>query len=51
MRVFARQRDFETFEEVSAQAKERLPMRILAWCLMHSQYKDSRPLYASSIPA
>ena len=31
-RILAKQRDFEAFEEVIAQAKERLPMRVLAWC-------------------
>jgi len=38
MRIFARQRDFEAFEEVIAQAKERLPMRILAWCVMPNHW-------------
>jgi len=47
MRVFARQRDFEAFEEVIARAKERLPIRVLAWCVMpdhwHVESPASRP--------
>ena len=31
MRLFAKERDFE---EVIAQAKQWLPMRVLAWCVM-----------------
>lgn len=34
MRLFAKERDFEAFEEVIGQAKERLPMRVLAWRVM-----------------
>jgi hypothetical protein len=30
MRILGKQRDFEAFEEVIAQAKARLPMRIVA---------------------
>ena len=33
MRIFAKERDFEAFEEVIGQAKIRLPMRVLAWCV------------------
>ena len=33
-RLFAKERDFEAFEEIIGQAKERLPMRVLAWCVM-----------------
>jgi hypothetical protein len=29
-RIFGRERDFEAFEEVTRQAKTRLPMRVLA---------------------
>ncbi len=29
-RLFAKERDFEAFEEIVAQAKEWLPMRVLA---------------------
>jgi len=29
-RIFGNERDFEAFEEVIAQAKARLPMRVLA---------------------
>ncbi len=37
-RIFAKQRDFEAFEEVIAQAKARLPMRVLAWCVMPNHW-------------
>ncbi len=30
MRPFAKERDFDAFEEIIGQAKERLPMRVLA---------------------
>jgi hypothetical protein len=33
-RLFAKERDFEAFEEVIEQAKARLPMRVLAWCVL-----------------
>jgi len=38
MRLFAKPRDFEAFEEVLAQAKGRLPMRVLAWCVMSNHW-------------
>jgi len=38
MRLFARQRDFEAFEEVLGEAKARLPMRLLAWCVMPNHW-------------
>ena len=38
MRIFGKQRDFEAFEEVIAQAKARLPMRVLAWCVMPNHW-------------
>jgi len=38
MRIFGKQRDFEAFEEVIAQAKQRLPMRVLAWCVMNNHW-------------
>ena len=38
MRLFAKERDFEAFEEVIAQAKEWLPMRVLAWCVMPTHW-------------
>jgi putative transposase len=38
MRIFAKQRDFEAFEEVIAEAKERLPMRVLAWCVLSNDW-------------
>ncbi len=34
-RIFGKQRDFE---EVIGQAKERLPMRVLAWCVMSNHW-------------
>ena len=36
--IFAKERDFEAFEEVIAQAKTRLPMRVLAWCVMSNHW-------------
>ena len=33
-RIFGKQRDFEAFEEVIRQTKQRLPMQVLAWCVM-----------------
>jgi len=36
--IFAKQRDFEAFEEVIAQTKERIPMRLLAWCVMNNHW-------------
>ena len=38
MRLFAKERDFEAFEEVIAQTKEWLPMRLLAWCVMSTHW-------------
>ena len=38
MRIFGKQRDFEAFEEVIEQAKARLPMRVLAWCVMPNHW-------------
>ena len=32
-RIFGKQRDCEALEEVIGEAKERLPMRVLAWCV------------------
>ena len=37
-RIFRKQRDFEAFEEVIAEAKARLPMRVLAWCVMPNHW-------------
>jgi REP element-mobilizing transposase RayT len=34
MRIFAKERDFEAFKEIIGQAKERFPMRVLAWCVL-----------------
>jgi len=38
MRLFAKPRDFEAFEEVLGQAKTRVPMRVLAWCVMPNHW-------------
>jgi putative transposase len=38
MRIFGKQRDFEAFEEVIGQAKARVPMRVLAWCVMPNHW-------------
>ncbi len=38
VRIFGRQRDFTAFEEIIGQAKARLPMRVLAWCLMPNHW-------------
>ena len=37
-RIFGKTRDYEAFEEVLAQAKRRLPMRVLAWCVMSNHW-------------
>ena len=37
-RIFDKQRDFEAFEEVIGQAKERVPMRVLAWCVLSNHW-------------
>ena len=44
-RIFAKPRDYEAFEAVIAEAKGRLPMRLLAWCVMPTHW-HSRPLAA-----
>jgi putative transposase len=38
LRIFRKQRDFEAFEEVIGEAKSRLPMRVLAWCVMANHW-------------
>lgn len=38
MRIFGKERDFAAFEEVIGQAKERLRMRVLAWCVMPNHW-------------
>ena len=38
LRIFGKERDFEAFEEVLRQAKARLPMRVLAWCVMPTHW-------------
>ncbi len=38
MRLFTKKLDYEAFEKVLLQAKERLPMRVLAWCVMPNHW-------------
>ena len=38
MRIFGKQRDFEALEEVIGEAKRRVPMRLLGWCVMPSHW-------------
>jgi putative transposase len=37
-RIFERDRDYLAFERVLAEVQERVPMRILAWCLMPNHW-------------
>ncbi len=37
-RIFGKNRDFEAFEEVLAEAKQRLPMRVLGWCVLSNHW-------------
>jgi putative transposase len=37
-RIFAKKRDYEAFEEVLVQAKQRVPMRLLAWSALPSHW-------------
>ena len=37
-RIFRKTRDFEALEEIIPQAKERVPMRVLAWCLLSNHW-------------
>ncbi len=37
-RIFRKQRDFEAFEEVLAEAKQWTPMRVLGWCVMPNHW-------------
>jgi len=37
-RIFRKTSDYEAFEQVLAQAKARLPMRVLAWCVMPTHW-------------
>ena len=38
MRLFGKPRDFEAFEEVLGEAKRRVPMRLLGWCVMPNHW-------------
>ena len=38
MRIFGKERDFEAFEEVIAEARSRLPMGVLAWCVLPNHW-------------
>jgi REP-associated tyrosine transposase len=37
-RIFGKTRDYEAFEEVLIAAKQRVPMRILPWCMMPNHW-------------
>ncbi len=37
-RIFRKPRDFEAFEKVIAEAKDRMPMRVLGWCVMSNHW-------------
>ena len=37
-RIFAKNRDYEAFEEVLVEAKEQVSMRVLAWCVMPTRW-------------
>ena len=37
-RIFRKTRDYEAFEEMIAEAKDRLPMRVLGWCVMSNHW-------------
>jgi len=36
--IFRKPRGYGAFEEVIAEAKDRLPMRVLGWCVMASHW-------------
>jgi putative transposase len=38
IRLFRKDRDFEAFEEVIGEAKARLPMRVLGWCVLSTHW-------------
>ena len=38
-RIFGKQRGFEAFEELIGEARVRLPMRVLAWCVMSNHWR------------
>ncbi len=37
-RIFAKNGDYEAFEKVLVEAKEQVPMRVLAWCVMPTHW-------------
>lgn len=37
-RIFEHERDYLAFEEILAEVQERVPMRILAWCVMPNHW-------------
>src|SRR5687768_4845254 len=37
-RIFEHERDYLAFERVLAEVQERIPMRILAWCVMPNHW-------------
>jgi putative transposase len=38
VRIFGKPRDYRAFEDLIAEAKDRLPMRVLAWCVMPNHF-------------
>jgi REP element-mobilizing transposase RayT len=38
MQIFGKQHNIKAVEELIAQAKQRLPMRVLAWCVMPNHW-------------
>jgi putative transposase len=37
-RIFTKPQDYEAFEKVLAEAKDRLPMRLLGWCVLPNHW-------------
>ena len=37
-RIFRKPRDYEAFEEILREAKERVPVRLLAWCVLPNHW-------------
>ena len=38
VRIFSKVRDYEAFEEVLVEARERMSMRVLAWCVLSNHW-------------
>ncbi len=41
--LFRKQTGYEAFERIRVEAQERHPLRILAWCLLHTLRREGRP--------